>query len=83
MGIVLFTRVTVHRVHIKTDFSYLVDMIVNLIDWPAFAFELASFSLLRTGFLEFSIVCIPRTRNVHAESRQEGEKQQCSFFSYR
>ena len=46
-------------IHIETDCSDLVDMLDSPADWPAFAFELVSFRLLKDGFSDFSISAYP------------------------
>ena len=55
-------------IHMETDCSNLVEMLDNPAVWPAFVSELVSFRLLKDGFSDFSISCIPRTRNLRAYS---------------
>lgn len=63
-------------IHTETDFSDLMDMIANPTDWSAFNSELVSFRLLQTGFSNFSIIYIPKNRNLRNRfSREGGEKQ--------
>ncbi|XP_048599985.1 uncharacterized protein LOC125580065 [Brassica napus] len=69
-------------IHIETDCSGLVDMIVNPTDWPAFAFELVSFKRLKAGFSVFNIDRIPRTKNLRADSLAKEARNIGVLFSH-
>ncbi|KAF3568076.1 hypothetical protein DY000_02017611 [Brassica cretica] len=57
------------------------DMIANPTNWPAFTSELVSFRFLRDGFSELNITCIPRTRNLRADSLAKEARCSGTLFS--
>lgn len=69
--------------HMETDCFNLVNMINNLADSSTFISKLVSFRLRNDGLSGFSIVHIPRNRNLCVDYLAKKVRSSGIFFSYR
>ena len=67
-------------VRFEMDFSYLVDMTTNPMDWPAFATEIEEFQRLHDDFEDVRVFHIPRSRNSRAGVLAKKCKDQKLYF---
>ena len=60
------------EIRFETDCNQLIKLIEEDEDWPSMAPKIDEIKALSTEFTQFSIVYIPRTMNVRADSLEKG-----------
>lgn len=67
----------------ETDYSDLVDMATNPMDWPSFATEIEMFQRLHDDFEDVRLSHIPRSRNGRADTLAKDARTRDYIFSHR